>query len=449
MSGRQGEHKKAFRSGSVSSEEEEQYSGESSFGEVEAEELLQNQQGQANITSESELYLDDLSLSFKRQLVVDILERGGLDNFSLAKLCDLKKDIYGRPNTKQRRQTQNLIARWKGRGRDEYNRLQFSQQQFLQPISQPSSLRTPPRSTSRQQQQRSLPRSTPNQPKPQSESRRTSYPHSQTRSIRNFNSPPSITGLSSMPISKANPFLDALLANSNYGTFASSALIFVVPSFSQNFSVEMTVDVDSEWPFYGQQFYIYKFTNYVHSGKTVHNGVHIEMQDQDLRFLVGDKDETCYEAWHVPPNKVLVKHPAASYAFLDAACKEVEAKVTSGYKNTCSIQAHNVIRNRILQQRELHFTYTLLVFENLNLGLNNDIFSPMAENGKIDSEVVTTEAVFQVSTKNGVQKLASYRATIMWDIAINEKGTRNVTMAQPRKNELDSKVTKSFDSMMI
>ena len=216
-----------------------------------------------------------------------------------------------------------------------------------------------------------------------------------------------------MPIFKANPFLDALVENTNYGTFAICCFNSrCASSYSHILKVEVTIDLDSNWPFYGQQFYVYKFTNYVHNGKTVHNGVHIE-KDQDLRFLVGDKDETCYEAWHIAPNKVMVKHPAASYAFLDAGTKEVESKAAAGYKNSCSIQADTVIRNKILQQQKLHFTYSLLVFESLNLGLNNDIFSPMAENGKINSEVAPTEGRFEVSTKHGVKALSSYRATIM------------------------------------
>lgn len=261
-----------------------------------------------------------------------------------------------------------------------------------------------------------------------------------------------------MPIYKANPFLDALVNDKNYGTLCHVWYIVSLPlqfllrfeALTPFFSEEVMIDLDSDWPFVGQQFYVYKFTNYVHDGKTLHDGVHIEMKDQDLRFFVGNKDETCYEAWHFPPNKVMVKHPATSYAFLDAGSKEVESKTASGYKNSCSIQADTVIRNKILQLPKLHFTYTLLVFGSLNLGLNNDIFSPMAEDGKINSEVVPTEGHFEVRTNTGVQKLSSYRAAIMWDIAINEKkGARNVTMAKPRKNELDSKVTKSFNSMNI
>ena len=68
----------------------------------------------------------EITESFKKQLVQDILDRGGLDIFSGAKLWDDKPDIYGRANSKRRRGVQQLVTRWKNKQRDEYDRLRLS-----------------------------------------------------------------------------------------------------------------------------------------------------------------------------------------------------------------------------------------------------------------------------------------------------------------------------------
>jgi hypothetical protein len=51
-----------------------------------------------------------LTVIRQRQLLIDILARGGINAFSLQALCNLKPDIYGAPASEQRQKTQNLLS---------------------------------------------------------------------------------------------------------------------------------------------------------------------------------------------------------------------------------------------------------------------------------------------------------------------------------------------------
>jgi hypothetical protein len=49
-------------------------------------------------------------------------------------------------------------------------------------------------------------------------------------------------------------------------------------------------------PFF-DNFYIYKWTDKIVNNKTLINAYHIEIKDQDLRYFVGEQEDTMYEAW--------------------------------------------------------------------------------------------------------------------------------------------------------
>ena len=65
-------------------------------------------------------------------------------------------------------------------------------------------------------------------------------------------------------------------------------------------------------PFF-DNFYIYKWTDKIVNNKTLIIAYHIEIKDQDLRYFVGEQEDTMYEALHVGGNQVLVKQPGGPY----------------------------------------------------------------------------------------------------------------------------------------
>ena len=82
----------------------------------------------ANSVNSADAFLDDLSSSFSNlsvkskrpgissevedQLIKDVLSNGGLHLVSARSICDARP-IYGKPNSKQRKQIQNKLRRWK------------------------------------------------------------------------------------------------------------------------------------------------------------------------------------------------------------------------------------------------------------------------------------------------------------------------------------------------
>lgn len=202
-------------------------------------------------------------------------------------------------------------------------------------------------------------------------------------------------------------------------------------------------------PFFGD-FYIYQWTDYVHNNKTLINAFHIELKDQDLRYFIGDQEETMYEAWHVGGNQVFVKQPGGPYSFMKAYREEEQAKEDANYNQERSMERDAVIRNDFIGDPDKRFKYTLLEFqETASHGLSNGIFSPQAENGKIIGLPAPSKSDFTIKTAVGAKNVSSLRCAIMWEIAITEKKTRYKSAAQPKKNELDALVSSAFNSMKL
>ena len=136
----------------------------------------------------------------KKTLFLDIQARGGLETFSLKKLCDDKPDIYGTSKSVFRRKIKTKSIAGRQQSKRSTTTFAFSvllvppfQQQQQQPPSQPSR-QEPPSQPSRQEPL--PPRSPPSLPRP---------PFRQLRfSPSIINSP----GAANNPI----PFLQALLA---------------------------------------------------------------------------------------------------------------------------------------------------------------------------------------------------------------------------------------------
>lgn len=165
-------------------------------------------------------------------------------------------------------------------------------------------------------------------------------------------------------------------------------------------------------PFF-DNFYIYKWTDKVVNNKSLINAYHIEIKDQDLRYLVGEQEETMYEAWHVGGNQVLVKQPGGPFSFMKVSDEEEAAKKSVNYDEKRSVERDAVVRNDYIGDPDKKFKYTLLEFQEAKLGLNNGIFSPQSENGKIIGVPAPSKADFTVKTAGGPKLVSSFRCAII------------------------------------
>lgn len=195
------------------------------------------------------------------------------------------------------------------------------------------------------------------------------------------------------------------------------------------------------------QFFIVHFLNHSNNGLLT-NGFYIELPDLDIQWCMGETEHIA--AYQVSPSQVMVKGPSCYWALLNNGKALEEAKKKAGFTHPRIIEAVTVARNDIVQNPDRHYKYWLLNFPvDVELGLNNDVFSPNAENGKLVADVHFVETKVEVNTNEGKKTLTSVRANIVWNIAITERINRYVKEAEPRSNPLDNKVTSLLSSMSL
>jgi hypothetical protein len=366
-------------------------------------------------TSEDEsvtsLQKSGLSLTQKKQLIGDILKTGGLDNCCVRLIREEKPDIYGL-DRKTKRQIENAVTYWRGRGRGEFDTLTLT---YFPSSQEQSSSSKPSRSGGASLGKKHRP---------------PIYTPPRSRSIvgqvlqqpQTHNSP--IPNSVNMLLNRK--FVDSLLANRHH-----------------------KITITKEDPeFNNGIFYVYFFTDHHHNNKA-HNGYHIELKDLDVRFTMGA--EALISAWHVGGNQVFVKAPSGTYTFLYDGKAEDDARKKSKYTHARSLEANNITHNAILTEKHRHFNYYLLVFPDVDshVGFNNDIFSPGADNGKIEPHVSLVKSDFTIDVADGKKKVEQMRVNISWDIAEFSTETRAVGPVQESTNELDTKISSLFSSMSI
>jgi len=64
-----------------------------------------------------------LPIPIQKNLLEDIELGGGLSTLNLSRLCTLREDLYGKPNSKTRRQVQNKVDKWKKLSSGDYRDL--------------------------------------------------------------------------------------------------------------------------------------------------------------------------------------------------------------------------------------------------------------------------------------------------------------------------------------
>jgi len=193
-------------------------------------------------------------------------------------------------------------------------------------------------------------------------------------------------------------------------------------------------------------FFITYFPNHVKEDSgTLHNAYHIELQDQDMQWMLTGESESFFAAWHIGANQVMAKVPSGSFCLLKDAATDDAGKKAAGYVEPRSIEAYNVERNAIVNDPDRQFKYYLLSFPSEE-DLDNDIFSPQTENGKLVVDVHPTIKSFHLPMQD--DPVSSYRCTVVWDIAIVEQVPRYVKSSKPRENETVNSLMRNLAGMM-
>lgn len=192
--------------------------------------------------------------------------------------------------------------------------------------------------------------------------------------------------------------------------------------------------------FFGGPFFIVSFTDDPVKSR-IYNGYRIHLLDQDLRFCLG-KEES-FKAWWLGGNEVMIQIPSSSFTFLHDAAAEQKGKTKAGDINPRISQATNIARNSIKNNEERLFKRYLLQLPTLvddHNNLDNSVYSPNEENGKIKSKVVVVESDFEVPTKDSsgnivMKPVTSLRCDVHWNIAIWEPTHRAETVASKGTND--------------
>jgi len=337
----------------------------------------------------------------KQTLFLDIQARGGIDNFSLKKLCDDKPDIYGTAKSVFRRKIQNKVDRWKTTEREEYNKLRIRsafgasvlQQQQQQPRQQPSASK-PSRPSPSQPS-----RPSPSQPSHSSPSRPLPP---RSRPFRELRFSPSSINASNMANPNPNPFIAALLARQD-----------LVP-----------IDVDLQRPENHGPFMVAAFTDRILSD-VLYDGFDISLKEpRDMRWMFGA--QVNFIGWYAGENQVILKIPSVSFGWLNEPGVEEKGRLLAGLTDPRVNQALTVARNTIQQNVERQFHYYLLRFP-AGVTFDNAVFSPGTTNERIHSTVVPLYTQFDVPNPAAAGDDISIQTSmvnVVWQIATFEEETR-------------------------
>lgn len=379
-----------------------------------------------------------------KQLIQDIHDQGGLDSelFNLETICLKKTDVYGKTEAQkgtkfqqQRiRSVQNKVGYWKTRkGRANYNKT--------------LALYPPQNSSARKKSSTKKKKKTSTTPPrhPTSSGKKSSLAQSNevVEKSRPFRpNPPSF----SLELSEPTPSTSTLRTITMTKSYGEQLLETV-----EHVNLPVTIFPDGKETtqhLFGP-FYVNKTESKVVNNQTVHDGYHIEVKDQDLRWINSEDEEEAFAAWHVRTNQVLIRKPEPSYSFWKEPKEEEEARKVAKYDDERIIESYNVSRNAVTKDTSNMYRYYLLTFTEAKLGLANEILSPNSEDGQLDVDVHLVQSEFEVQTSAGTNTAVMHRCNIVWDIASKEKVPRFKQESGKKKNRLNAKLIASVEGMKI
>ena len=277
-----------------------------------------------------------LSLTKSKQLAADVIQNGGLENFSLRIVTEAYKVRFhndpdnnpyalATPNSSKQRQLQNKINYWKGKGRHQFNNFAVGSPQ---PAKQPPGPHQP-----------SIPPSVP--------------------------APFPSVGASTAARSVKSPQLTKYVR-----PFDPEAPTLIMDDTIRNNSAKARViNVNLELPEKNGPCIISKFNNY-NADNVLFDGFILQLQDVDHRFVM--MEEECVQAHLVAPNEILVKLPSTCYSYLHDINEETKAKENANFDDEVFKNSTETTRTAIAGNTNRHFSYVRYIFPK---ALNNDVFT--------------------------------------------------------------------------
>ena len=308
-----------------------------------------------------------LTKNTKRQLILDIEERGGLGICVLKRLCDEKPHLYGQsPDCALRRKVQNKVAKWKNLSAADFQAEKLNLFAGVDYQSREESL---------------IPKPTRSVPVGKSPSKQTptqgTFPF-HTRS----------TSLSPYQTSKMNaPWSDIRFGPGKLFSFSTEINIksgqkFLIPC------TENTVHVDISSPEKHREFLLVPFQDYP-SGGILYNGFGVEISGGDF----GNYREGRYRAWLKSSHEIVLQLPVARSTLLTQHginSYQAQRQRLGGHSETYEV-ARMVVRNRIQAQGARHVYYLLIVFP-AEFELTNAVFTPNnSPYGEITPQITPVE----------------------------------------------------------
>lgn len=198
-------------------------------------------------------------------------------------------------------------------------------------------------------------------------------------------------------------------------------------------------------------FTVDRFIKHKHTDGTLHDGYSIRLHNVDAVDCVGG-DEAPFQAWYMGGRRVMVRFPTDSAAGAHAAA--AAGKCGYSTRKPRILEDYNVQRNEMLRSDDGKYMYYLFEMpppeSGRDLGLDNNILSPGALNGKIKVDPIPVE--YNVKRINPLTKkeetCPQFRTHLVWDICITEPSPRTEQDAK-LTNEIDGAITGSFGGMRV
>jgi len=333
--------------------------------------------GEASVVEAPSVGTFDLE-PLKKQLVLDIIERGGLHSLDAQGLIDDKPSYYDNCPAVPRRKskTKNLISYWK---REPKAYRTVLKNYGLEDIALGTGLQSPPKSVTKKA--KSVPRKTPT--KRSTPRRQTSSRSLPTEEEQHLSPPPKVIR-QKLPSNNmaTNPFTDELRLKAA----AMNNIRVANTECPEQNGGSVTISTATEIPHAGRLRVAYCLSI---------NG--------DIRYAM-DKSRAWYRAYVHGPSEVLVHFPSQPYPDLyDPKSYERGrdvAKETNKPDTPRYVQSEKLVRNGLLGATERLTTVYCFKFNEI---LDNTILSPNAVNNRIQVRVIPE--INEAGTSTGRAKI--------------------------------------------
>ena len=376
---------------------------------------------------------DGLPFHIEKQLVVDIQADRGLDQCNLARICKAKPDLYGGYSvefSKEQKKRRQQVAQHSPVLEKTWTPIVQPPRPFL-PVQHATATAEPPLACS--QQPISCSQQSISAFSTCSHAASSHAPHA-TFAARRL-APPAVRPEPEpqpQPIRPFAPLPAGLIMNATLQGYLAAAVL---------------VQANTGQPENNMKVKIYRMTDHELPNGRLADGWIVEAQDYDPRWMTGENP--ALEFFHVGANETLLKLPSGSYTSIHEPGVEVAGLQLAGVTDDRVTQPMAVHRNAVIATPNRQYEIYRILFPD---NIDNAVFSPGTENGKVEPKVVPVVSTYDVTAidEHGVEtqrEVSSTRVNVLWKIAQDQLPVRAVTAAAAPGNELAGQMSSLFGRM--